>query len=220
MFWVLYLSKYRLLTWYRLAFQQSPLIFARQQGVPGWYRTSECLWSSATPIRGKVTLDDTYYELAEFFIHGLGVKSLTLQMVYNELRQSPNDSPEDIKVTIRSLNEFLQTEPAYLDPEPIRKAKVFPIRYPNGTVALGSIAVKFAIGDREKLKAAFEDRISLLDFDLEDVRRLKPLVDWLGLEERYLSNCVEEYTSISKETGTPIVSGKRFLKTKAYFITR
>jgi hypothetical protein len=165
-------------------------------------------------------LDDTYDELADFFIHKLGVKSLTLQMVYDELRQSPNDSPEEIKVAIHSLNEFLQTEPAYLDPEPIRKAKVFPVRYPNGTVALGSIAVKFAIGDRERLKAAFEDKISLLDFDLEDVRRLKPLLDWLRLEERYLSNCVEEYTSISEETGTPILSGKRFLKAKAYFIAR
>ncbi|KAH7173247.1 uncharacterized protein B0J16DRAFT_405610 [Fusarium flagelliforme] len=204
----------------RLAFQESPLIFVRQQGVPGWYRTSECLWSSATPIRGKATLDDTYDELADFFIHELGVKSLTLQMVYDELRQSPNDSPEEMKVAIRSLNNFLQTEPAYLDPEPIRKAKVFPVKYPNGTVALGSIDVDFAIGDREKLKAAFENRISLLDFDLEDVRSLKPLFDWLRLQDRYLSSCVEEYTSLDGDTGSSILSGKRFLRTKAYYITR
>ena len=192
----------------------------RQQGVPGWYRSSDCLWSSATTIRGKATLDESYEDLADFFIHKLGVKSLTLQMVYDELRQSPNDSPEEIKVAIRSLNEFLQTEPAYLDPEPIRKAKVFPIRYPNGNVSLGSIDVSFAIGDRERLKAAFETRISLLDFDLEDIRRLKPLFDWLRLEDRYLSSCVKEDTSIAGDSGTPIMSGKRYLKAKAYYITR
>ncbi|KAF5266385.1 hypothetical protein FOXYS1_2774 [Fusarium oxysporum] len=133
----------------RLAFEESPLIFVRQQDGPGWYRTFDCLWSSATSIRGKVTLDESYEELEDFFVRELGVKSLTLQMVYDELRQSPNSSPEEVKVAILSLNEFLQIEPAYLDPEPIRKAKVFPIRYPNGTVSLGSIDVDFAIGDRE-----------------------------------------------------------------------
>lgn len=192
----------------------------RQKGVPGWYRASDCLWSSETAIRGKVTLDESYEELKDFFVHRLGVKSLTLQMVYDELKQSPNNSPEDVKVAIRSLNEFLQAEAVYLDPEPIRKAKVFPIRYPNGTVSLGSIDVGFAIGDRDKLKTAFEDRISLLDFDLEDIRRLKPFFCWLGLQNRYLSNCVKEETSISTDRGRPILSGKRFLKAKAYYITR
>ncbi|KAM0239528.1 hypothetical protein ACHAP5_008251 [Fusarium lateritium] len=204
----------------RLAFEEWPLIFVRQQGDPGWYRTSDCLWSSATPIRGKVTLDESYEELEDFFVSELGVKSLTLQMVYDDLRQSPRSSPEEVKVAILSLNEFLQIEPAYLDPEPIRKARVFPIRYPNGTVSLGSIDVDFAIGDREKLKTAFEDRISLLNFDLEEARRLKPLFDWLRLSDRYLSSCVKEDTSLSGHSGLPILSGKRYLRTKAYHITR
>ncbi|KAJ4011027.1 hypothetical protein NW766_007659 [Fusarium irregulare] len=201
-------------------FEETPLIFVRQQGVPGWYRTSECLWSSETSIRGKVTLDDTYEELKDFFVHDLGVKSLTLQMVYDELKQSRDNSPEYEKVLIRSLNEFLQLESRYIDPDPIRKAKVFPIRHSNGTVSLGSIDVAFAIGDRAKLKTAFEDKVSLLDFDLEDVRRLKPLFEWLRLQGRYLSNCVQEETSISTDSGRLILSGKRFLKAKAYHITR
>ncbi|RGP71733.1 hypothetical protein FLONG3_7037 [Fusarium longipes] len=204
----------------RLAFEESPLIFVRQQDVPGWYRISDCLWSSATPIRGKATLDESYEDLEDFFIGKLGVRSLTAQMAYDELKQSLNNNPEEIKVALLSLNEFLQIESGYLDPEPIRKAKVFPIRYPNGPVSLGSIDVDFAIPDREKLKVTFEDRVSLLDFNLEEVHRLKPLFNWLRLSDRYLSNCVKEDTSLSGESGLPIVSGKRCLKTKAYFITR
>lgn len=59
-------------------FEESTLIFVRQQDGLGWYRTFDCLWSSATSIRGKVTLGESYEELEDFFVRGLGVKSLTL----------------------------------------------------------------------------------------------------------------------------------------------
>lgn len=122
-------------------------------------------------------------------------------MVYDELRNSPQGSIDEIKVAILSFNGLLQTEPIHLDPEPIRKARIFPIRYPSGTVVLGSMDVEFAIGDRDKLKTSFQDRINLLDFDLEDVRRLKPFFEWVSLQNRYLSNSVKERTSISRIRG-------------------
>ncbi|KAF4446685.1 hypothetical protein F53441_9727 [Fusarium austroafricanum] len=204
----------------RISFEESPLIFVREQDRWGWHKTSECLWSSATPIRGKVTLDDSYEELKDFFVGKLGVKSLTMQMVYDELRQSPQRSTDDIKVAILSLNDFLQTDKGFWDPEPIRKAKIFPVVYPNGTVTLSSVAVDFAIGDRDNLRYRFEDRISVLDFDLEDVHRLKPLFAWLKLQDRYLSNCVKESTEVPGEPGSPISSTKRDLRLKAYHICR
>ncbi|KAJ3546237.1 hypothetical protein NM208_g2100 [Fusarium decemcellulare] len=184
----------------RAAFEEAPLIYHETPYEFGWYKTSDCLWSSETTIRG--------------------VKLLTLQMVYDELRQSPQSSREEVKVAILSFNRLLQAERTNLDPEPIRKAKIFPVRYPNGSVILDSVDVEFAIGDRDKLKANFQDKISLLDFDLGDVRRLKPFFEWAGLQERYLSNSVRERTSISSELGRPISSPNRDLKRKAYYIAR
>ncbi|KAF9767545.1 hypothetical protein IL306_015274 [Fusarium sp. DS 682] len=204
----------------RAAFEKSPLIFVRQPNGPGWYKTSECLWSSTTPIRGKVTLDESYEDLKALFVGKLGVKSLTMQMVYDELRQSPQSSPEDIKVALLSFNDFLQTENGHWDPEPIRNARVFPVLYPDGTVRLSSIDVDFAIGDRDNLRSKFADRISLLDFDLEDVHRLRPLFRWLKIQDRYLSKSVMESTAISGEQGSPISSTKRDLGLKAYHICR
>lgn len=145
---------------------------------------------------------------------------LTLQMVYDELRQSPQKSVDDIKVAILLLSGLLQTELTRPSPEPIRKSKIFPVRYPNGTVVLSSVDVDFAIGDREKLKTMFQDKVSLLDFDLEDVRRLRPLFEWLGLQDQYLSRCVRERTSVSSDPGRPISSQNRDLKRKAYYIAR
>ncbi|KAF4331984.1 hypothetical protein FBEOM_14228 [Fusarium beomiforme] len=204
----------------RAAFEQFRLIFVRQQTGPRWYKASDCLWSSTTPIRGKVTLDETYEDLKALFVGKLGVKSLTMQMVYDELRQSPQSNVEDTKVALLSFNDFLQNENGHWDPEPIRKARIFPVLYPDGTVILSSIDVDFAIGDRDNLRSKFSDRISLLDFDLEDVHRLRPLFRWLRIQDRYLSKCVMESTAISSELQSPISSKKRDLGLKAYHICR
>ncbi|RBA17408.1 hypothetical protein FPRO05_02132 [Fusarium proliferatum] len=205
----------------KAAFDASPLIYCEtRHGEPGWYKTSDCLWSSETVIRGKAILDECWEAYENFFVGKLGVKLLTLQMVYDELRQSSGNNTEETKVAILSLNGLLQTEMTLLDPEPIRQAKVFPVRYPTGTVVLSSVSVDFAIGDRDKLKTMFRDKVALLDFEMEDVRRLRPLIEWLKLQDRYLSNSVEESTFILGDSESPISTPNRDLKRKAYHIAR
>ncbi|KAF5970597.1 hypothetical protein FBULB1_9625 [Fusarium bulbicola] len=205
----------------KAAFEASPLIYCEtRHGESGWYKTSDCLWSSETVIRGKAILDECWEAYESFFVGKLGVKLLTLQMVYDELRQSSGKNTEETKVAVLSLNGLLQTETTRLDPEPIRQAKVFPVRYPNGTVVLSSVSVDFAIGDRDKLKMMFRDKVALLDFEMDEVRRLGPLIEWLRLQDRYLSNSVEESTFICSDSEHPISTPKRDLKRKAYHIAR
>ncbi|KAF5570430.1 ATPase-like ATP-binding domain-containing protein [Fusarium phyllophilum] len=205
----------------KAAFEASPLIYcATRHGESGWYKTSDCLWSSETVIRGKAILDECWEAYENFFVGKLGVKLLTLQMVYDELRQSSGTNTEETKVAIMSLNGLLQTETTRLDPEPIRQAKVFSVRYPTGTVVLSSVSVDFAIGDRDKLKIMFRDKVALLDFEMDEVRRLRPLIEWLGLQDRYLSNSVEESTFICSDSERPISTPNRDLKRKAYHIAR
>ncbi|EWG44972.1 hypothetical protein FVEG_05926 [Fusarium verticillioides 7600] len=205
----------------KTAFEATPLIYCEtRHGESGWYKTSDCLWSSETVIRGKAILDECWEAYENFFVGKLGVRLLTLQMVYDELRQSSGTNTEETKVAVLSLNGLLQTETTRLDPEPIRQAKVFPVRYPTGTVVLSSVSVDFAIGDRDKLKTMFLDKIALLDFEMDEVRRLRPLIEWLGLQYRYLSNSVEESTFISSDSERPISTANRDLKRKAYHIAR
>ncbi|KAF5538359.1 ATPase-like ATP-binding domain-containing protein [Fusarium mexicanum] len=205
----------------KAAFEASPLIYCEtRHGESGWYKTSDCLWSSETVIRGKAVLDECWEAYENFFVGKLGVKLLTLQMVYDELRQSSGKNTEETKVAVLSLNGLLQTEMTRLDPEPIRQAKVFPIRYPTGTVVLSSVSVDFAIGDRDKLKMMFRDKVALLDFEMDEVRRLRPLIEWLRLQDRYLSNSVEESTFICSDSERPISTPNRDLKRKAYHIAR
>ena len=54
----------------------------------------------------------------------------------------------------------------------------------------------FVIADRQGLSEAFDCNASILDFTLEEPRRLRPLIQCLNLEERYLSKQVQECSTI------------------------
>ncbi|KZF20943.1 hypothetical protein L228DRAFT_223072 [Xylona heveae TC161] len=205
----------------RHKFSTENLIFVERQGVVGWHKTSECLWSSTTEIRGKVTLNDHYEDLKDFFIKTLGVKTLTLQMVYDELLQtSPQKTLDEIKNTIWSFNALLQTESSHVNPEALLKASVFPIEYQNGAKTLTSASTEFAIADREYLATRFRGRIKLLDYNLADVRRLQPFFEWANLTYRYLSAAIREITSVSEGVKRPISVVNRNLKRKAHALLR
>lgn len=166
-------------------------------------------------------MNDHYESLQDFFVEVLGVKRLTLQMVYDELvQQNPSRTTEQVKGNIWSLNELLQTEPTPLDPAPLLEAGILPIRYANGTVTLSSAKTEFAIADREYLHQRFRGLIKLLDYSMEDVRQLKPFFEWTKLTQRYLSSSARETTSFERGKIRPVTTPNRDLKKKAYALMR
>jgi hypothetical protein len=166
-------------------------------------------------------LNDHYEDLKDFFIDTLGVNTLTLQMVYDELLETSSESTiDETKSKIWSLNALLQTEGDYPDPDLLLERSVFPIVYPNGTKGLTSATTEFAIPDREHLASQFRGRIKMLDFTLEEVRRLKGFFEWTNLTHRYLSASIKELTSFSGEATQLISAPHRDLKRKAHAILR
>ena len=173
-------------------------------GRHNWFKTSQCLWASATTIRGRATLNDHYEDSKDFFVTVLGVAELSLDMVLDELvekgsRQAP---VEEIKETLWALTSFLSTNTPVSSPRRILESRVFPVKYPNGQVVLRTSSVEFGIVDRRLLGDSFAGEANLLDFTLEEVRSLKPFFVWAGLEKRYLSNMVKE---ISQAEGGELV---------------
>ncbi|KAF5608376.1 uncharacterized protein FSUBG_4594 [Fusarium subglutinans] len=212
----------------RTAFESSPLIFIPDGPYTGWHTSTEVLWSSNTDLCGMGTLDETYKPLRDFFVDKLGIESLSLRILYDRLIKSPKCEPQQMKEAILILNDFLRSEPAFLDPQPVRDAEIFPVRDPDGRVCLRSVETDFAIGDNDNLRVNFENYIRLLDFDLGEFYRLKPFFQWLKIESRYMSRCVrEDVTVVAKEKGglfgaseVPIPHKKRSLNAKARYITR
>jgi len=59
--------------------EQALMFFCDENDIHGWYKISQCLWSSTAKARGRVTIKDLYDDhLETFFVDVLGVKSLTL----------------------------------------------------------------------------------------------------------------------------------------------
>jgi hypothetical protein len=217
-------------------------VFVKKNGDGAWYKPSQCLWSSAAEIRGYVTISDQYEELRGFFIIVLGVKTLTLQMVYDELVQTTADAPMDrVKAAVNTFNSLLQSgddpdeavDPAAsvgnrrdsarpgLDPKRVLSAPVFVVRYPNGgkTLVKGS-DVEFAIADRQDLAGYFAGRVTTLDYDLREVRRLMPFFEWVGVEGRCMSASVRQFTSVSGGQQRPITEPMYDVRFKAHAILR
>ncbi|KAF5569379.1 hypothetical protein FPHYL_2194 [Fusarium phyllophilum] len=212
----------------RAAFESSPLIFIPDGPHIGWHTSTEVLWSSNTDLCDMGTLKDTYESLRDFFVNKLGIESLSLRILYDRLIKSPKCKPQQMKEAISILNDFLRSEPAFLDPQPVRNAEIFPVRDPDGTVSLRSVEPDFAIGDNDNLRINFENHIRILDFGLGEFHRLKPFFEWLKLESRYLTRCVrEDVMVVANERGglfgaptVPIPYKKRNLKAMARYITR
>jgi len=192
-------------------------------GGPDWHKTSQCVWTSAARLRGKISLNEEYEHLKELFVDYLGVKLVDLPMAIDELKEAGRStltSISDIKESIWTVNSLLSTESKKPSSKPIRDSIVFPFRYPNGTVSRASTTTEFFIIDREPLRLCFEHQVKFLDFELGEVARLRPFLEWTGLEDRYLSQCVKEITSVDREGARPMLNPERQIRNRAHALLR
>ncbi|KAL3476148.1 hypothetical protein BJX99DRAFT_270598 [Aspergillus californicus] len=205
----------------RNEFETHQLIFYETNGAISWLRPTHCLWSTVTDIKGMVALNDLYEDLPNFFIELLGVRTLTIQMVYDKLIQQAGDSPvEDVKETIWLLNSYIQDEQDVPNNKALLKSKVFPVAHPNGSVRLCSAAVDFAVTDRKHLFDWFSGKAKILDFDVDDTARLEPFIRWTGLDSRYLSSTVKEISALCGDSHRPLSSPGREIAPKAHGLLR
>ncbi|KAL1863985.1 hypothetical protein Daus18300_007950 [Diaporthe australafricana] len=182
----------------RDAFEKDALVYLPTDDGPAWHKTSQCVWSTAARLRGRVSLNEEYANLKELFVGLLGVKPVDLNMAIDELAETGSSdatTTEELRESIWTVSSLLLTEKEPPRPGNILKKNIFPVKYPNGAVQRLSITTEFFLVDREPLKKQFETLVKFLDFTLEDVNRLRLFIQWAGLTNRYLSLHVKEVTS-------------------------
>lgn len=165
-----------------------------------WLPPSSCLWSTKAQISGKSTISNHYSGLEDFFVDFLDVSTPTIDMLLTELRfqvaSRRNQPPfKVVRELIWAVNSLLPCE-IPVPKESLDGYSLFPVRFKGSLVELQSSRKDFAIVDRQKLFDMFNDRAAILDFDLEEVRKLRPFLNWLGLEDRYLSRQVKEKSTL------------------------
>ena len=167
-----------------------------------------------------LTLNTLYSDLGSFFVNILGVEKMTTKMVYDKLIAaglSVNDTKQTL-IIFSSL--LLERTNNVFDPDPVIQKDVFPVRFPDGVVRLKNGSYPFALLDRQSLGDDFKDLAKFLDFGIDEIRTLQPLIKWAGLEDRYISKTVKEISSVDANSTRPISTPYREVKTKARSLLR
>ena len=209
----------------RKQFEDSNLVYVHGDEGGRWVKPSQCLWASETRIQGKTILNTFYEDLYKLFVTTLGVDTLNLEIVYNDilkLGSSTSASIEEVKRQIWVFNGFLQAcdDSSDIDAEKVRNAKIFPVRFPDGNVELRTCAEDFAIVDRVYLGEHFCDKVKTLDFTFDETIKLSNFLVWLGLEPKYMSKLVKEISSIDSSGALPVPPASCAIRTKAHALCR
>ncbi|KAI1651515.1 uncharacterized protein F4817DRAFT_356018 [Daldinia loculata] len=206
----------------RNAFKNNALIFA-DVGPHKWYIPSQCLWCTSSAIRGKVNLRNVYDgNLESFFVEKLAVRGLDADIIYNELLElDPEEATtEHVKDLLWTFNSYIELEHFDTSPEKLLERRILPVRDAGGNIALHSAETGFGIIDRKKLGDIFYDKVKILDFTVNEIVRLKPLIKWAGLEDRYLSRLVQETSVLDSGLKMPISDPIQDIRKKAYELLR
>ncbi|KAF4501943.1 hypothetical protein FAGAP_1920 [Fusarium agapanthi] len=189
------------------AFRDSPLIYVPHQANRKWYKLSECIWSSEGASQDEISLEPLYADLSTLFVSFLDVPKISASLVYQHILNIGNTIQPipEIKKLIWSLLDSLTTNrgPSSIYADKIRACRVFPVKGLSGEVQPASALGSFYINDRPIYAAVMKGKANILDFSVEEVHRLKPVIEWLGLTDRYLSKSVTvtEKTSVDESQG-------------------
>jgi hypothetical protein len=191
-----------------------------------WNKISDCLWSSATTIRGKRVLENDYKELKKFFVDILGIATLNLQLICEELLKLGKSTPtiESVKEQLFAFNDHLHSIKDYKDitPSLLKGVNIFPVRGPGNqrNILFCNGKEDFAIANRIHWEDNLRPLIKTLDLTLNEIHELEPFIRWIGFEERYLSLIVREASEIGDSTLVPSLSLSRDIKLKAHALCR
>ena len=120
-----------------------------------------------------------------------------------------------IKDLIKELNAFGPRAPAL---DRLKDASILPVKGTDGLVKLVKTTDAFAIGDRVHYLELFANKIPVMDYSREETHKLESFISALGLEERYMSQLVQELSMVNGAS-IDMVLGNR-IKRKAYSIFR
>ncbi|KAK3700516.1 hypothetical protein LTR37_015917 [Vermiconidia calcicola] len=206
----------------RNAFATKGLIYVASPKPGKWLRIDECRWTAPSSLRSFTRVSGRYPDLSGLFVDQLGLKSATASDVVRELQDlSGNDGEiEWIKELLKTLNTSVGGRSA----DDIIKTlynntlKILPVRS-NGSSLRSCTDIDWFIADRTSLEECFKDKVALLDFERIAIAQLRPLLEKLALQQRFLSANFTENTKAEGES-TFHQAFTDHLRSKASFISR
>ncbi|GKT42427.1 uncharacterized protein ColSpa_02608 [Colletotrichum spaethianum] len=108
----------------------------------------------------------------------------TIILILSGYLKKDNFKENDYTIELRERMLHIRVFPMIPNDE---ASKAYPRTYK-------SLEDTWYINDRTALKKAFVGKAHILDFDVQDMDRILPLIKWLGLDQLLLSKAVQERT--------------------------
>ena len=215
-----------MLTVFRKAFAENDLVF-----VPGvtndshgkWVNLASVRWHAPPCLSNFVALQDLYPSQLQLFVTTLNVGEATVSDIVDRLEQLSGHvtSLSDIKALLEYLNTKTTQKvfsQSIIDRLLRTDLRVIPVRTGSVVTLRSAKDVTWFVADTTILRRSFEGKLALLDFDMINSASLKPLMDKLGLQDRWLSGLAVERTEASGEdSDQPALT--EILKSKAGYIS-
>ena len=191
---------------------------------PRWESVQNCVWSGPESFQHVPVLSRYYPDLALLFRSFLEIRDAQIGDVIEELLSLSGQVPRThaIKDLLSSLNSLLRARANEDSIRRLHTAAVLPVRAASGELLLRtceSSASDWFVADRERLQLCFLPNLDFLDFTVSDVKRLLPLLQQLGLQDRFLSQNVTEATLTQGELEQNH-SAQYMIRSKAGFMSR
>ena len=186
----------------RSAFDKLPLVFIPKshRSPSRWIGSKECVWKAPMALRSKVPLCHHYPDYSNFFRLTLGIPDASPAMVIDEIIALTKKTTT--AETINSIKEMINVLFSYAKKEQNSVAEQFrklrglaflPVRQPDtGLVSLKNLGDKFFLPDRKELYQTFKDSLPFLDFEVDDIRRIRPLIDFLDIQSKSIYSALTE----------------------------
>ena len=186
----------------------------------------DCVWEAPACLTRVIALERQYKDCKSLFCTLLGLKNATLEHVVDEIlnpqSRDLNQQAAQQKQLLLVVNDFLRRNVSSGPIEKLMGKDVIPVvksapgREMSDLVNYDRHIWYFT--DRPSLHESFNEEIWLLDFPVDVVRKLSPLIKAMRLEEYRLSAAVVEETECN---GDPILDQNRTIDLRAraqYFI--
>ncbi|KAE8325087.1 hypothetical protein BDV39DRAFT_207210 [Aspergillus sergii] len=185
-----------------------------------WLTPASCVWADAQRIGEKYGISTLYPELEDFFRSTLKVQVPTTETYIEQLRILASHDPENVAEIKTAIDKMVALSPRPNDLEGLHEIAFLTVEMPSGSVGLLRPTDTFFIADRIEYRSTFQGKVSILDFSLEEVRRLDRLLKSLSPEDRYISRIVQEKTMVEQPSSEPCLSETRAFRRKAKHIYR
>ncbi|KAE8443772.1 hypothetical protein EG329_001366 [Mollisiaceae sp. DMI_Dod_QoI] len=195
-------------------FDEENLVYGHQLDPPRWVKLGDCVWSGPKCLQTITKLARCYPSLDRFFTKYLGVQDATPETVLDELRfaadikQRCKLSMIPTEVLLRRVTDLLLAftlKSFTLSPSILEALRSGQFWYSqlgglnpcsaSDLLVLGRLTDNFIIPDHEYFLDLFPEKFNVLNLTTTEVVAMKPLFIKLGVENKFLSNCVTEIAS-------------------------